>query len=130
MEKFRCECMIFGTKNIHEISDSILKDLHIKENPRLEFDLKLIMIEAIANAHKHGNNFDEKKPIILRVIQTEFTIRIEVQDSGIGFKDVVIPNVMEENHFLDESGRGLYLINCVSDYMEFKHNMVVINKNL
>ncbi|MDP4178213.1 MAG: ATP-binding protein, partial [Bacillota bacterium] len=53
---------------------------------------------------------------------------IEVTDCGNGFKNIIIPEQINENDILKESGRGIYLINCYADEVKFKENSIIMKK--
>ncbi len=121
------EFILYGLKNHKEVIDKIIKDLNLLEDC---FDIKLILTEALTNAFKHGNKSNDKKPIYLRYIYHDTTIEFEIEDCGNGFENLTIPNQLVEEDLLNDHGRGLFLINCMADKMEFRNNILVIQKYL
>lgn len=118
---------LYGLSKYEEIIDRIIEDLNASKH---YFDIKLILTEALTNAFKHGNHNDIKKPIYLTYYYDGQNIKFEVEDSGPGFKDVIIPNEACEQDILNDSGRGLFLIKSLVDTIELRENTLVIEKQL
>lgn len=55
-------------------------------------------------------------------------LTLTVTDCGIGLGNLEINKEINEDNILDESGRGLYIINCYSDEVEFKNNSLIMKK--
>ncbi|MDP4178838.1 MAG: ATP-binding protein, partial [Bacillota bacterium] len=102
----------YGIEGIEGKLDTIIKELNIEQQ---YFEIKLIMMEAVTNAFIHGNNLDTSKLIMLHYELINNLLLIEVTDCGNGFKNIIIPEQINENDILKESGRGIYLINCYAD---------------
>jgi serine/threonine-protein kinase RsbW len=128
MGDFQGEIILYGLKHYKETIEFVIKKLRCEKNV---FEIKLILTEALSNAYKHGNNSDDSKPIYLRYWNNNEVIKFEVQDSGdinssITFSD----KVLEDENIMNESGRGLFLIKCFVDNVEFENNVLrlYINK--
>ncbi|MEJ8553174.1 ATP-binding protein [Tepidibacter sp. Z1-5] len=121
------EFILYGLDNYKQVIDSVVTELNILNDC---FDIKLLLTEALTNAFKHGNNSDNDKPIYLRYICNDKNIEFEIEDCGNGFKNLSIPNKLADENLLSDSGRGLFLINCIADKIEFKDNKLVIQKYL
>lgn len=81
--------------------------LKIESKPGINnFDLNLILDEAILNAMEHGNKWDPEKKIDIKIIRLRSGIQIEIKDEGEGF------DYLHEfqKPSLDKRGRGLFLI--------------------
>lgn len=123
-------------KEVKNILD-ILK-LKYSLDPEQCFDIKVILCELLQNAIKHGNDFDLNKRIHLDLWIKEDTkvLGITVKDQGCGFS----PPLKKELYYsidcdpvnMDESGRGLYIVNELCDRMEFNAagNAVTVLKRL
>jgi serine/threonine-protein kinase RsbW len=117
--------IFYGLDDIDSKLDKIISSLNIKQE---RFEIKLIMCEAITNAFIHGNDGDVNKPVYLCRELKEDLLIIEVADCGCGLKNVTIPKEIGEDNILQEGGRGLYLINCYADEVQFKANSIIIKK--
>lgn len=119
------ELLIYGFDNICEKIDKIIEELDFKEEI---FEIKLIMMEAVTNAVMHGNEGDINKSVTLKYGLSENTLTIKVKDSGKGFDKVTDISAINDNSVYDENGRGLYLIECFTDKIEFEGNSIIMTK--
>lgn len=85
-----------------------------------EFEVEVALLEAIANAVRHGCKGDPSKTIEVCVAcEADRGMLIVVRDPGEGFEPEQIPNpVRGENIFYDH-GRGIFLINQLMDTVEY-----------
>lgn len=99
----------------------------IIENNDILFDVKVILNELIVNGALHGNQSVSSKCITLALEIDDNKLIIEVIDEGKGL-----------NFSLDEydplqlkaSGRGLVLVNGLSDQLIVDKNRVIAIKNI
>lgn len=118
--------MIFcGLENIEKKIDCIIDDINLKE---LNFEIKLIIFEAVNNAFIHGNNEDSSKSIWIEWNLKNNLLEICVTDCGSGFKDLPVYDEINELNILEEGGRGLYIIRCYTDEMCFAGNTIIMRK--
>ena len=123
--------ILYGLSKSESTISELIEDLQLRCNG-YHFDLKLLLTEALTNAFMHGNEMNEEKPIYLRyeyVKETNY-IKFEIKDSGNDLKDIEILDEITDDMLENTSGRGLYLIKCVSDNIYFKENAMVIEKCL
>lgn len=75
------------------------------------FDLSLVLDEAILNAMEHGNKWDPGKNIDIKILKMDSGIQIEIKDEGEGF------DYLHEfqKPSLDKRGRGIFLIRQMCD---------------
>lgn len=110
-------------KNVVEDLLTSIKDIIKEEN--LLFDMKLILNELIINSAVHGNTLDENKKINLNLEIDENVIKIEVEDEGEGF-------VYDKNKYdplaLTSNGRGLVIVDGLSDKLSINNNRVEVVK--
>lgn len=117
--------------DLHSVKD-FLDDLIIKltgiiNNKDLIFDIRLILNELVINGAMHGNNCMGSKcvKLSLELIDNKITIEVEDEGAGIDF------NIDEYNpNDLLYGGRGLVLVNGLSDELHIEKNRVVAIKNL
>lgn len=113
---------------IRNFIEEILKKLHpIVENEDTMFDIKLILNELIINGVMHGNECTASKCIKLLLEIKENKLKIEVEDEGTGINyDFTSYNPDD----LATCGRGLVIVNGLSDEFYIKKNKVVAVKQL
>lgn len=116
--------LFYGIDNINEKLDNIIQSINLE---RQSFEIKLILIEAVSNAYIHGNKKDKEKPICVEWKLTHNLLEVSITDCGEGVENLSNYN-HEENDILDESGRGILIINSYSDLVEFKGNSLIIKK--
>ena len=84
-------------------------------SPSEEIIARLCLDEAIINAIRHGNKFNESKKVALTVYGNETKWGVRIEDEGNGFDPEDLPSADDENYFERESGRGIMLI---TEYMD------------
>lgn len=84
--------------------------------------LMLLLSEAVTNAIKHGNQEDENKKVTVEISIDPKQIISTVKDEGKGFDPTATKNPLKEEHLLDTTGRGIFLINELSDSSEYLEN--------
>lgn len=99
----------------------------IVEDEDLMFDLKLILSELVINSVIHGNKCNKSKCVNLYLEVIENSIRIEVADEGQGVDFDFTSYDPEE---LKCCGRGLIIVNGLSDEVYFDKNRVVAVKHI
>ncbi|MGM0396076.1 MAG: ATP-binding protein [Bacillota bacterium] len=96
-------------------------------NSDLLFDVKVILNELIVNGALHGNECVTSKCISLTLKINNKKLTIEVQDEGQG----IDYNLGDYNPTdLKSWGRGLVLVNGLSDEFYVDRNRVVSVKNI
>lgn len=84
--------------------------------------IDLAVRESVANAVKHGNKFDESKPVEIRLTRDVRGFEITVRDFGPGFDLNDIPDPTNPENLLKASGRGLLFMRSFMDEVEwFNH---------
>lgn len=92
------------------------------------FEIKVILNELIINAICHGNNCDDNKTAIVTVkilkIEKGVYLYIGVKDEGEGLKqDIDLKKLSDyvecKNNTLNEHGRGLLIVEKLSDQLKF-----------
>lgn len=87
----------------------------------LFFDARLILDELICNGVLHGNDKNISKMIEVSIDISEKDIRIKVSDEGHGFE-------YDRNKYdpcsLESSGRGLCLVDGLSDELHIDNNTI------
>jgi len=80
------------------------------------------LTEAFTNAVIHGNNNDDEKSVFI-----DFTVQNDgfsfcVSDQGNGFDYSSVADPTDINNPIEDTGRGIFLMDILSDNLEFKNN--------
>lgn len=86
---------------------------------RVQFNLRTVLAEALANAITYGNREDPTKNVEVRVEARSEFIRVTVTDSGEGFDPTVVPDPTAPEGLEREEGRGLFVIRHLVDAVDF-----------
>ncbi len=86
----------------------------------LTYRLLMVSTEAATNAIRHGNQFDEQKPIIVELSLSESQVELWVRDKGVGFDRSAVADPLEPDNMLEDSGRGLFLIEQMADEVSYE----------
>ena len=71
--------------------------------------------ESMVNAVVHGNRYNDRKKVHLRVYKGADRLVVVVRDEGQGFDLSALPDPLAEENLLRQSGRGLLLIQAFMD---------------
>lgn len=109
--------------NINQV-EKIIDD--ISENHDIPSDLygKILIatIEAVNNAIVHGNKLDPNKNVHIQFNIDNKVLTISIQDEGKGFNFKEIPDPTMPENIENISGRGVFLMNKLTDKMIFNEN--------
>ena len=81
--------------------------------------IRLALNEAVTNAIIHGNKEDQEKSVSISSSFNKEKLEVSVQDEGPGFDPSSLPDPLESENLLKESGRGVFLIKQYSDEVMF-----------
>jgi serine/threonine-protein kinase RsbW len=88
-----------------------------------EFEIETALLEALANAVRHGAKGDPTKQVECVVACEEPQgMLIIVRDPGDGFDPLAVPNPTHGNALFNDHGRGIYMINQLMDEVKFEKN--------
>ncbi len=86
-----------------------------------EFEIELVLYEALANAIKHGSAHNPSNQIQCSVACDHTRgMLIVVRDPGPGFDPASIPSPVVGQNLFASGGRGIYLINQLMDEVRFE----------
>src|SRR5437899_2222377 len=71
--------------------------------------------ECMVNAVVHGNRYNRKKHVHVRVAKNTERFTIQITDQGEGFEVQEVPDPLDETNLLRHSGRGLFLMGAFMD---------------
>ncbi len=95
------------------------------------FGLKLILLEGLTNAIKHGNKLDENKSVSFEIYKNGKTLTLIISDEGEGFDwSELIKKEMQD--ITETGGRGIILMKAY-DYIPVyneKGNILTLTKTI
>ncbi|MDP8990771.1 MAG: ATP-binding protein [Acidobacteriota bacterium] len=71
--------------------------------------------ECMVNAVVHGNRYNSRKKVHLKVIRTAASLTIVIGDEGEGFDPTAVPDPLAGENLLRGSGRGVMLMQAFMD---------------
>ncbi len=98
---------------------------YLTDNPVLRDRIEYALMEAIDNAHEHGNRKDETKSIVVRCRQEEEFLDLSILDEGDGFDGRIAET---RPAMTDLNGRGLFSMRELAHSVSFndRGNMITI----
>lgn len=84
------------------------------------YRLLVATTEAVNNGIIHGNKSNAEKLVTVLCIVKPQMLIVKVEDEGRGFNPDKVPNPLDEEHLLKESGRGIFLMKSMMDKVRFK----------
>jgi serine/threonine-protein kinase RsbW len=105
----------------------------LKEHDWLEndiFGIHLAVEEALVNAIKHGNQYDDRKQVHFLFKVCGDRVLVEIRDEGEGFDPRNVPDPTEDVNLETPSGRGIMLMRNFMSRVEYNDagNHVVMEK--
>ena len=86
------------------------------------FAVDLAIRESVANAVKHGNKFDESKPVEVTFADIPDGFEVTVRDHGVGFAVDEIPDPTNPENLLKANGRGILFMNSFMDEVGWENH--------
>lgn len=114
------EC-VSNQKQVHKLEGFLRK---VSKTVRLDdgtfYRLLVSSTEAVNNGIVHGNKSDPGKKVCVTCTVNSDSIIVKVTDEGKGFDPSIIPNPLDDNNLLKETGRGIFLIRSMMDTVDFE----------
>ena len=85
------------------------------------FGIDLAVRETVANAVKHGNQFDANKKVGITFEIAAQKFIITVTDEGVGFDLNQVPDPTNAENLMKESGRGILFIRSFMDEVTWRN---------
>jgi serine/threonine-protein kinase RsbW len=106
---------------IHEVVAFIKTQLSRVDYPLplVEFDIPLVITEAMANAMIHGNGRDTTKTVTVSVKITPSNFFCVVTDKGSGFDYMKLQPLQDSEDSPPTNGRGVHLIRSLMSNVSF-----------
>lgn len=106
--------------NLESILSEAARDYHVSEDT---FGNMLVSLtEAVTNAIVHGNKRDISKSVQIQLRKSGGNFVIRVSDEGHGFDHENLPDPTCVENLLKLGGRGVFLIQQLSDTVRFYNN--------
>ena len=80
--------------------------------------ISMAVRECMVNAVAHGNKYNARKRVYLKLEAQPGTLVITIGDEGDGFEDIDVPDPLAQENLLKQSGRGLLLMRAFMDECE------------
>ncbi len=112
----------YGIMDAQNRIDLLLKKLPYAVNA---FTFRLVLMELLTNAYKHGSEFDDTVPIKAIININANELFIEVFDLQSRRERIKIKQTLSSENLLDESGRGLFLVNSFADNLYLTGNSII-----
>jgi serine/threonine-protein kinase RsbW len=77
--------------------------------------------ECMVNAVVHGNRYNVRKKVHLRVSRAPDKLEVVIADEGEGFDMNALPDPLANENLLRHSGRGLLLIQAFMDEFQIRN---------
>lgn len=80
--------------------------------------ISMAVRECMVNAVAHGNKYNARKKVHLKLEATPGTLAVSIGDEGDGFNENDVPDPLAQENLLKQSGRGLLLMRAFMDECE------------
>jgi serine/threonine-protein kinase RsbW len=80
--------------------------------------ISMAVRECMVNAVTHGNKYDSRKRVYLKLEAAAGSLTVTIGDEGDGFSDSDVPDPLAQENLLKQSGRGLLLMRAFMDECE------------
>ena len=87
----------------------------------LVFNVLLLVSEAVTNAMKHGNKWEESRSVTYEITVKETQIELWVEDEGGGFEAKMSEDFAEPEGEIKTGGRGLTLMSALTDEVTYEN---------
>jgi len=111
---------IENLRKVEKVIDEISSEFKIGED--LYGNILIAALEATNNAIMHGNKLDESKTVSISFYLKENILKVKVDDEGNGFDYAHIPDPTAPENIENVNGRGIFLMEKLSDGIEFSRN--------
>ena len=90
-----------------------------REARRLDFNFRVGLTEALANAMTYGNSHDPSKRVLVEVALQAGRLEAKVTDQGAGFDPTSVPDPTSPENIAKPCGRGLFLMRQLLDEVSY-----------
>ena len=105
------------------IEDEILRQAEaLGYSPEYCFAIHLALEEAVVNAHKHGNQSDPAKKLVISYKVDRQRVIVRVRDEGAGFDPHCVPDCTAPDRISLPYGRGIMLMHAYLDRVSYNES--------
>jgi serine/threonine-protein kinase RsbW len=107
-------------KNVSRVEpfvERIFKEYRL--NPDMYGNILISLTEAVTNAIMHGNKNDSSKLVHVQTKRMQHQMAFLVSDEGVGFDYATLPDPTAPENLLKIGGRGVFLMQQLSDDVIF-----------
>ncbi len=108
-----------------KLVDSISEKLNIGDEQY--GNILVCVVEAVSNAIQHGNDNDVTKIVLLSYRYENHKLTFSIEDEGSGFDLEKVPDPTLPENVENIKGRGIFLINHLSDEISFENKGSKLN---
>jgi serine/threonine-protein kinase RsbW len=117
---YKISSRIENLRKIEKLVDDLSAELKISSD--IYGNILIASLEAANNAIIHGNKQDESKLVNISVKKDKRSLKIMIEDEGDGFDYQNIPDPTAPENIENVNGRGIFLMEKLSDSIEFTRN--------
>ncbi len=111
---------IENLRKVEKLVDELSAEFNISTD--IYGNILIAVLEAANNAILHGNKLEEGKMVkIIMSIESE-KLKFKIEDEGPGFDYKNVPDPTAPENIENVNGRGIFLMEKLSDRMEFTRN--------
>lgn len=92
-------------------------------------NVMVAITEAVLNAMNHGNEGDPSKMVTINLKIEDNMLSLVISDEGPGFDYENLPDPTALENLEKTSGRGIFIIENLSDELEFENNGATLKMN-
>jgi serine/threonine-protein kinase RsbW len=115
---------IENLRKVEKFVDEISSEC--KLNSELYGNILIATLEASNNAIVHGNKLNENIDVKISASLKDNVLFISIEDTGKGFDYKHIPDPTAPENIENVSGRGVFLMEKLSDKLVFKNNGSIV----
>lgn len=128
MEKeIKIKSKIEDLRKVEKLVDDLSAEYSISQD--IYGNILIAVLEAANNAILHGNKLNENKEVTITIRKEEKNVKVTVSDDGEGFDYKNIPDPTAPENLENVNGRGIFLMEKLSDGIEFKRNGATVELN-
>jgi serine/threonine-protein kinase RsbW len=105
---------------VEKLIDEISSEFKIHSD--IYGNILISIVEAANNAMLHGNKLDEKKSVEMDFVVNDKKLVVTIKDHGPGFDFNNIPDPTSPENIEKINGRGVFLMQRLSDEIHFHEN--------
>lgn len=115
--------------HIEPYVNQIVSDFGI--NDEIYGNILISLTEAVNNAIIHGNKEDLSKKVVIKLVDNnpQNQIAFQISDDGPGFDFEELPDPTAPENILKLGGRGVFLMQQLSDNIKFMDNGSTVQMN-